>query len=318
MIDVWSLGCIVAELLTGNALFVGENNIDQLAVIAEALGPIPTSWQMKETERQSQKEGQKEREKGDDRDHDEVYANLGQVSRSLSPPRSLSLSSSPSLHTVSVPLSSSTTTTTKVYDWVYNFSLPRYSDNSVLSFANPTTSRRSVVITSNEMNMKTLSLSSFSDDQSLALPLSLSVAVANAANAVNQHRHQGHALTSSSFSQSQSQSQGMTNLTSHSFVMTTQGKSVRDYNMRNIAEILHSYQFTSERERDNRRERDSELEREIEREGQFSLLLQSAVDFVVQCLQYLPEHRLPTTKSSNGGIDGERDGSALTHPFLCR
>ncbi|XP_075154958.1 dual specificity tyrosine-phosphorylation-regulated kinase 2-like isoform X2 [Haematobia irritans] len=40
-IDMWSLGCILAELLTGHALFPGENESDQLACILEVLGMPP-------------------------------------------------------------------------------------------------------------------------------------------------------------------------------------------------------------------------------------------------------------------------------------
>uniref|UniRef100_A0A1I8MVQ9 dual-specificity kinase n=1 Tax=Musca domestica TaxID=7370 RepID=A0A1I8MVQ9_MUSDO len=40
-IDMWSLGCILAELLTGHALFPGENESDQLACIIEVLGMPP-------------------------------------------------------------------------------------------------------------------------------------------------------------------------------------------------------------------------------------------------------------------------------------
>ncbi|XP_064480192.1 dual specificity tyrosine-phosphorylation-regulated kinase 4-like isoform X2 [Ornithodoros turicata] len=42
-IDVWSLGCILAELYTGFPLFPGENEADQLACIMEVLGPPPTA-----------------------------------------------------------------------------------------------------------------------------------------------------------------------------------------------------------------------------------------------------------------------------------
>ncbi|XP_011298693.1 dual specificity protein kinase pom1 [Fopius arisanus] len=42
-IDMWSLGCILAELYTGYPLFPGENEIEQLACIMEVLGPPPES-----------------------------------------------------------------------------------------------------------------------------------------------------------------------------------------------------------------------------------------------------------------------------------
>jgi len=38
-IDMWSLGCILAELLTGYPLFPGENEQEQLACIMEVFGP---------------------------------------------------------------------------------------------------------------------------------------------------------------------------------------------------------------------------------------------------------------------------------------
>ena len=40
-IDMWSLGCIICELLTGLPLFFGENEIDQLYAIIEVLGLPP-------------------------------------------------------------------------------------------------------------------------------------------------------------------------------------------------------------------------------------------------------------------------------------
>lgn len=37
-IDVWSLGCILAELSTGYPLLPGEDEFDQLTCIMELLG----------------------------------------------------------------------------------------------------------------------------------------------------------------------------------------------------------------------------------------------------------------------------------------
>ena len=40
-IDMWSLGCVIAELYLGRPLFEGEDNHDQLLAIMEVLGPPP-------------------------------------------------------------------------------------------------------------------------------------------------------------------------------------------------------------------------------------------------------------------------------------
>ena len=40
-IDMWSLGCILAELYTGYPLFPGESEVEQLACIMEVLGVPP-------------------------------------------------------------------------------------------------------------------------------------------------------------------------------------------------------------------------------------------------------------------------------------
>lgn len=40
-IDMWSLGCILAELYTGYPLFPGENEVEQLACLMELVGPPP-------------------------------------------------------------------------------------------------------------------------------------------------------------------------------------------------------------------------------------------------------------------------------------
>lgn len=42
-IDMWSLGCVVAELFSGRPLFQGEDQQDQLLAIMEVLGPPPDS-----------------------------------------------------------------------------------------------------------------------------------------------------------------------------------------------------------------------------------------------------------------------------------
>jgi cyclin-dependent kinase-like len=37
-IDIWSIGCIMAELIDGQPLFPGESDIDQLYVIQKTMG----------------------------------------------------------------------------------------------------------------------------------------------------------------------------------------------------------------------------------------------------------------------------------------
>ncbi|KAJ3158804.1 dual specificity protein kinase kns1 [Geranomyces michiganensis] len=40
--DMWSLGCILVELVTGDALFQTHENIEHLAMMENVLGPVPT------------------------------------------------------------------------------------------------------------------------------------------------------------------------------------------------------------------------------------------------------------------------------------
>ncbi|CAF2196064.1 unnamed protein product [Rotaria magnacalcarata] len=43
-VDIWACGCIMAELTTGQALFAGESDIDQLYRIQKCLGPLPPKY----------------------------------------------------------------------------------------------------------------------------------------------------------------------------------------------------------------------------------------------------------------------------------
>lgn len=44
-VDMWSVGCIMAEMARGDTPFKGENEIDQLLKIFEMLGrPCPEEW----------------------------------------------------------------------------------------------------------------------------------------------------------------------------------------------------------------------------------------------------------------------------------
>lgn len=39
-IDIWSIGCVMAEIIDGEPLFPGENDLDQLYLIQKCLGPL--------------------------------------------------------------------------------------------------------------------------------------------------------------------------------------------------------------------------------------------------------------------------------------
>uniref|UniRef100_A0A4X2KN93 Cyclin-dependent kinase 20 n=1 Tax=Vombatus ursinus TaxID=29139 RepID=A0A4X2KN93_VOMUR len=44
-VDLWSVGCILGELLNGSPLFAGENDIEQLCCVLQVLGtPSPLVW----------------------------------------------------------------------------------------------------------------------------------------------------------------------------------------------------------------------------------------------------------------------------------
>ena len=49
-IDMWSLGCILAELYTGYPLLPGENEVEQLACIMEIFG-VPSLSVLREAQR---------------------------------------------------------------------------------------------------------------------------------------------------------------------------------------------------------------------------------------------------------------------------
>lgn len=42
-VDVWAIGCLLAEMLTGDPLFPGDSDIDQLYHIVRCLGKLPTA-----------------------------------------------------------------------------------------------------------------------------------------------------------------------------------------------------------------------------------------------------------------------------------
>ena len=42
-VDMWSAGCILAELITGRPLFPGQSHADQFSVILDLLGSVPQS-----------------------------------------------------------------------------------------------------------------------------------------------------------------------------------------------------------------------------------------------------------------------------------
>ena len=47
LVDVWSAGCVLAELLLGQPIFPGDSGVDQLVEIIKVLG-TPTREQIRE------------------------------------------------------------------------------------------------------------------------------------------------------------------------------------------------------------------------------------------------------------------------------
>lgn len=45
-VDIWAIGCLMAEMLTGEPLFPGDSDIDQLYHIVKCFGeqPIVNVW----------------------------------------------------------------------------------------------------------------------------------------------------------------------------------------------------------------------------------------------------------------------------------
>lgn len=44
-VDMWAVGCILAEMINNAPLFLGESDIDQLALVIQALGtPTVDNW----------------------------------------------------------------------------------------------------------------------------------------------------------------------------------------------------------------------------------------------------------------------------------
>lgn len=51
-IDMWSVGCILAELYTGMPIFPGESEQDQLVCIMEVLG-VPPAYMVEQSTRRN-------------------------------------------------------------------------------------------------------------------------------------------------------------------------------------------------------------------------------------------------------------------------
>lgn len=46
-VDIWAIGCVFAELITGQALWPGRSDVDQLYLIQRTLGKQQHRWTLK-------------------------------------------------------------------------------------------------------------------------------------------------------------------------------------------------------------------------------------------------------------------------------
>lgn len=53
--DVWGIGCIILELITGNLFFATHNTYEHLAMIEKASGPIPKNMVIKSKNKDMEK-----------------------------------------------------------------------------------------------------------------------------------------------------------------------------------------------------------------------------------------------------------------------
>lgn len=43
-VDIWAIGCLFAEMMTGNPIFPGDSDIDQLYIIIKMIGKLKSLW----------------------------------------------------------------------------------------------------------------------------------------------------------------------------------------------------------------------------------------------------------------------------------
>ena len=49
-VDIWAVGCLFAEMMTGEPIFPGDSDIDQLFLIAQCLGKSTSELQKEQKE----------------------------------------------------------------------------------------------------------------------------------------------------------------------------------------------------------------------------------------------------------------------------